>query len=82
MVSQIKQEVVCSRQTADLFADAGYLVVIPDFYRGEWRSPTAPDVVPWIKEKTQWMKLKLDLENIVLPFAKSKGLMMDKKGNK
>ena len=70
---------MCSRQTADLFADAGYLVVIPDFYRGEWRSPTAPDVVPWLKEKTQWTKLKLDLEEIVLPFAKSKGLMMNTK---
>ena len=66
----------CSRQTADLFAEAGYLVVMPDFYRGEWRSPTAPDIATWIKEKTQWTKLKQDLEKIVLPFAKSKGLIM------
>ena len=63
-----------SRQTADLFADAGYLVVIPDFFRGTWRSPTAPDVADWAKEQTLWSKLKLDLEKIVLPFAKSKGV--------
>ena len=25
------------RQTADLFAEAGYLVVMPDFYRGTWK---------------------------------------------
>ena len=62
------------RQTADLFAEAGYLVVIPDFFRGTWRSPTAPDVASWAKEQTEWAKLKLDLENIVLPFAKSKGI--------
>ena len=63
------------RQTADLFAEAGYLVVMPDFYRGTWKDPTSPDVVQFIKEKTQWSKLKLDLENIVLPFAKSKGAL-------
>ena len=25
------------RQTADLFAEAGYLVIMPDFYRGTWK---------------------------------------------
>jgi len=62
-----------TRQTADLFAEAGYLVIIPDFYRGTWRDPTAPDVVQFIKDQTNWDKLKQDFENIVLPFAKSKG---------
>ena len=65
------------RQTADLFAEAGYLVIIPDFYRGTWKDPTSPDVVEFAKEQTQWSKLKLDLENIILPFAKSKGSWID-----
>jgi len=62
-----------TRQTADLFAEAGYMVIIPDFYRGTWRDPTAADVVQFIKDETNWDKLKKDLEGIVLPFAKSKG---------
>jgi len=62
-----------TRQTADLFAEAGYLVIMPDFYRGSWKDPTSPDVVQFLKDQTQWDKLKADLENIVLPFAKKKG---------
>jgi len=62
-----------TRQTADLFAEAGYLVVIPDYYRGTWRDPTAPDVVQFIKDNTSWDKLRVDIDNIVLPFVKSKG---------
>jgi len=62
-----------TRQTADLFAEAGYMVIIPDFYRGTWKDPTSPDVVQFIKDQTDWSKLKVDLEEKVLPFAKSKG---------
>ena len=62
-----------TRQTADLFAEAGYLVIIPDFYRGSYREPTAPDVVQWLKEVTNWSKLKQTFEDIVMPFARSKG---------
>ena len=32
----------------------------------------------WAKEQTEWTKLKLDLEEIVLPFAKSKGIAEQK----
>ena len=62
-----------TRQTADLFAEAGYLVIIPDFYRGTYREPTAPDVVQWLKEVTNWTKLKQTFEDVVMPFARSKG---------
>ena len=62
-----------TRQTADLFAEAGYLVIIPDFYRGTHREPTAPDVVQWIQEVTNWSKLKRTFEDIVMPFARNKG---------
>ena len=62
-----------TRQTADLFAEAGYLVIIPDFYRGTHREPTAPDVVQWLQEVTNWSKLKQTFEDIVMPFARSKG---------
>ena len=64
-----------TRETADLFAEAGYLVIIPDFFRGTWKDPSgpAPELIQFITEKTQWANLKQDLENIVLPFARSKG---------
>ena len=61
------------RQTADLFAEAGYLVIIPDFYRGSWKDPSSPDVVTFLQDQTQWPKLKQDLDTIVMPFARSKG---------
>ena len=61
------------RQTADLFAEAGYLVIIPDFYRGTWKDPSSPDVVTFLQDQTQWAKLSQDLNNIVMPFARSKG---------
>ena len=61
------------RQTADLFAEAGYLVIIPDFYRGSWKDPSSPDVVSFLQDQTQWAKLSQDLDTIVMPFARSKG---------
>ena len=45
---------------------------MPDFYRGTWKDPTQPDVVQFIKDQTNWTKLKVDLEK-VLSFAKKKG---------
>ena len=62
-----------TRQMADLFAEAGYLVIIPDFYRGTWRIPTAPDIAQYLKDQTNWEKLQQDILKIVLPYAKSRG---------
>ena len=47
-------------------------MVMPDFYRGTWKDPTQSDVVQFIKDQTNWTKLKVDLEK-VLSFAKKKG---------
>ena len=43
-----------TRETADLFAEAGYLVIIPDFFRGTWKDPSgpAPELIQFITEKT------------------------------
>merc|ERR1712038_1745798 len=53
-----------SRQMCDLLADAGYLVIMPDYYRGTWVNPiTDADKLPaFAKEKTVWKNLKNDLE--------------------
>merc|ERR1719347_1195364 len=63
-----------TRQTADLFAEAGYMVIIPDFYRGTWKSPFPFDesVFKFAKEQTDWNKLQADLDT-VLTVARGRG---------
>jgi len=63
-----------TKMLCDLMADQGFLVVLPDFYRnGTYQDPTQPGVVEFIKDKTQWSKLRIDFEETVLPFAKQNG---------
>jgi len=63
-----------TKMLADMFADCGYLVLIPDWYRnGEGKAPTEPDVVEFLKSKTQWTSLATDWTEKVLPYAKSLG---------
>ena len=48
-----------TRQMCDFLADSGYLVILPDFYRGEMRNPfTDTDLLDFCKNVTQWDKLK------------------------
>merc|ERR1711953_375240 len=64
-----------SRQMCDLVADAGYLVIMPDYYRGTWCNPmTDGDKLPaFAKEKTVWNNLKNDWEQKIQPLAEKKG---------
>ncbi len=48
-----------TRQMCDFLAESGYLVILPDFYRGEMRNPfTDTDLLDFCKNVTQWDKLK------------------------
>ena len=60
---------------ADLFAEEGFMVIIPDFFRGAnaWQDPSAAGITNFVIENTNWSKLIVDWETIVLPFAKTKG---------
>ena len=64
-----------SRQMCDLFADSGYLVIMPDFFRGDWLNfPKDMAKAPaFLQQHTQWDNLKEDWEKKILPFAEKKG---------
>merc|ERR1712136_1459 len=65
-----------TKMFCDLMAENGFLVVLPDFYRdGKFQDPRQPGTVEFLKEHTQWSKLKKDFEEIVLPFAKEHGAL-------
>merc|ERR1712136_96776 len=53
-----------TKMFCDLMAENGFLVVLPDFYRdGKFQDPRQPGTVEFLKEHTQWSKLKKDLNN-------------------
>ncbi len=49
------------------------MVLIPDYFRGRSQNPTSPGTMEFIKDVSQWSKLKLDWEERVLPYAKKHG---------
>ena len=62
-----------TRQLCDVLGEQGYLVLLPDFYRGGMVTPTDPGLMDFIMKETVWAKLEADL-NKVIEFAKgSKG---------
>jgi len=64
-----------TRQMADYVASQGYLVVIPDYYRGVCGVSKEPadQRVAFVKANTDMEKLKTDFESFVLPYAKKSG---------
>lgn len=57
-----------------IFFQKGYLVILPDYFRGEFCDPSAGcDIVQFLKSKTKWENLKDDWETKILPFAEIKG---------
>ena len=56
-----------TRQMCDFLAENGYLVVMPDYYRGELCDPgkEGDRIVGFIQEKTKWDSLKADWEKKV-----------------
>jgi len=63
-----------TRQMCDFLADSGYMVIMPDFYRGEMCEPTEERIASFIKEKTQWQtSLKVDWEKKIRPYAEKHG---------
>jgi len=63
-----------TRQLCDQLADSGYLVILPDFFRGEWRGVTAPDLVTWLQTQSDWYGARqAEVCDKILPYARSHG---------
>lgn len=66
-----------SRQMADFLADNGYMVIMPDYYRGKMKDPFASpgnETVEFLIQESNWSgQLKGDWENIILPYSLKNG---------
>ena len=51
----------------------GFLVILPDYYRGKMKDPAEDGLVEFVTAETQWSKLKLDWEEKIAPYAKKHG---------
>ena len=51
----------------------GYMVLIPDYFRGQGHNPAQPGVPEFLAKTTQWSSLKEDVEKRILPHAKKHG---------
>ncbi|XP_059096384.1 carboxymethylenebutenolidase homolog [Tigriopus californicus] len=62
-----------TRQLADLLASKGYMVIIPDYYRGTLKDPREGGVKDFIVDQSNWNQLQKDWEDITAPYAKEHG---------
>jgi len=63
-----------TRQLCDMLADSGYLVILPDFFRGDWRGVSAPDLREWLVKQSDWYgSLQADVCDTILPYARAQG---------
>ena len=51
----------------------GFLVLIPDYYRGKMKDPTEDGLVEFLAAETDWSKLRQDWEGKIAPYAKEHG---------
>lgn len=59
-----------TRQLADLVAEEGFMVAIPDYFRGNWQDPFASGTLEFLQRTTRWSNLKLDWDTKILPHIK------------
>jgi hypothetical protein len=64
-----------TKQTADLFAEQGYMVLVPDYYRGEMRDPTVDkDFMAFMQRQSNWAgQLEQDWLKRIRPHALKHG---------
>jgi len=63
-----------TRELCDKLADKGYMVILPDFFRGDWRDIADPDLEEWIVKQTDWAgQRQFEWVEQLLPYARSHG---------
>merc|ERR1712002_104797 len=62
-----------TKEICDLLADAGFMVILPDWFRGTFQDPTKPGVLEFLQRTTQWDKIRKDWEALVKPLAVENG---------
>ena len=63
-----------TKQTADLFSEFGYMVIIPDYFgNGSSIIPWYPNATELIKEQSDWTNLEKTWKEIIFPYAESNG---------
>ena len=64
-----------TRKLCDSLADKGYMVILPDWYRGKLQDPAEgmDKLGAFIKAETVWETIKADWDNKVRPYAERHG---------
>merc|ERR1712133_180732 len=62
-----------TKEICDLVAEAGFMVVLPDWFRGTWQDPTQPGIKEFLVRTTQWEEILRDWESLVKPLVVSLG---------
>eukprot|EP00090_Calanus_glacialis_P010734 TRINITY_DN19192_c0_g1_i1.p1 TRINITY_DN19192_c0_g1~~TRINITY_DN19192_c0_g1_i1.p1 ORF type:complete len:253 (-),score=69.10 TRINITY_DN19192_c0_g1_i1:79-837(-) len=63
-----------TRQLCDQLADCGYMVILPDFFHGEWRDVGDEDLACWLTGQSDWYgQRQAEWVETILPYARSHG---------
>ncbi|XP_023330507.1 carboxymethylenebutenolidase homolog isoform X2 [Eurytemora carolleeae] len=63
-----------TRELCDKLSDKGYMVLLPDFFRGESRGLEDEDLISWVVTQSDWVgQRQFEWVENLLPYARSKG---------
>ena len=57
----------------DMVALAGYLVLLPDYFRGQSAPANPADRMTFLKNVSQWSRIKADWQEKLKPYAEKHG---------
>jgi len=61
-----------TRQLCDILGEQGFMVILPDYYKGDFVVTKDDTLVDFLKKHTKWENLKADADKVI-KFAKGKG---------